>query len=79
MGSYFIFLNEGIWLSGPWGVSGSLLSPRGFFIATMRVVVLSASTGELVWSTPAGHSGRQEVGNYACGYAKPFIVRNIFR
>ena len=53
MGSCFIFLNEGIWLSGPWGVSGSLLSPRGLVIATMRVVVLSASTG-VVWEYTSG-------------------------
>ena len=35
-------------------MSGSLLSLPGSIIATMRVVVLSATTGELVWDYTSG-------------------------
>ena len=35
-------------------MSGSLLSLPGFIIATMRVLVLSATTGELVWDYTSG-------------------------
>ena len=35
-------------------MSGSLLSPLGFSVDTMLVLVLSATTGELVWDYTSG-------------------------
>ena len=47
------FNHISIWLGGPVGVSGTHSPPCGLFVA-MRVIVISASTGGLVWDCTSG-------------------------